>query len=149
MIQLRYYSPSDFETLHSLLKLNIPAYFAPEELFDFEKYLNSDIEDYFVATTKGEIVGCGGINYNHAQKSTFISWDIIHPDWQGKGVGSQLLQHRLNLIKKQFPHYQIIVRTSQLVYPFYEKHGFKLLEKHPNYWAEGYDMYYMKYLIGQ
>jgi ribosomal-protein-alanine N-acetyltransferase len=40
---------------------------------------------------------------------------------------------------------KIIVRTSQITFPFYQKQGFRLKEKIDNYWAEGFDLYYMEY----
>ncbi|EMR01507.1 hypothetical protein ADICEAN_03364 [Cesiribacter andamanensis AMV16] len=38
----------------------------------------------------------------------------------------------------------IVVRTSQLVYRFYEKGGFTLKEVVQEYWAPGFDLYYME-----
>jgi ribosomal protein S18 acetylase RimI-like enzyme len=48
---------------------------------------------------------------------------------------------------KTFPSVQtIMVRTTQLVYRFYEKAGFKLVEQQKDYWAEGLDLYRMEYI---
>lgn len=144
---IRPYGLDDFESLLKLLLLNIPEYFSPVEYPDFQKYLEELIEDYFVVVMSGTIVGCGGINYKVEERIAMISWDIVHPDYQGKGIGHRLLRHRIDLIKKQYPKFEIIVRTSQLAYQFYEKNGFKLLEKHKDYWPEGFDMYKMTYLL--
>lgn len=144
-IFIRAYNVKNYNTLCDLLNLNIPKYFAVEEYLDFKKYLNEEVEDYFVVETDHVIVGCGGINYNKIENTAMISWDIIHPEYQGIGIGGSLLKHRINFIKQNYASYKIMVRTSQLAYKFYEKQGFKLLEKHKDFWAEGFDMYKMEY----
>ena len=74
-----------------------------------------------------------------------ISWDILHPEYQGKSLGSQLLKHRIGKLKSIDSIQKIIVRTSQLAYKFYEKQGFVLNEIKKDYWAKGFDMYSMEY----
>jgi ribosomal protein S18 acetylase RimI-like enzyme len=39
---------------------------------------------------------------------------------------------------------QIIVRTTQLAYPFYEKLGFELERIESKFWSENFDLYQMK-----
>ena len=73
-----------------------------------------------------------------------ISWDIIHPDYQGKSLGRKLLMYRIEVLSYSGIK-KIIVRTSQLAYKFYEKQGFTLNEIKRNYWADGFDMYSMQY----
>ena len=74
-----------------------------------------------------------------------ISWDIIHPAYQGKSLGAKLLKYRLEKLRSISSIEKITVRTSQLVYKFYEKQGFVLLEVRKDYWADGFDMYKMEY----
>lgn len=143
---IRDYQAVDYDQLCELFKFNIPAYFAVEEYQDFEKYLREEIEHYFVVEMDAIIVGCGGINYMRDAAVAMISWDIVHPEYQGRGIGSCILNYRIAFIKHHYPTYMIIVRTSQLVYPFYEKQGFKLLEKHKDFWAKGFDMYKMEFI---
>jgi len=145
-IHIRSFNNEDSEELYKLLELNIPKYFAETELEDFKDYLANKVEDYFIVNADDKIIGCGGINYDRENNAVNISWDVIHPSFQGKGIGKMLLQHRLEHIKKNSPELQIVVRTSQIVYPFYEKNDFKLMEKHKDFWAKGYDMYKMIYL---
>lgn len=38
----------------------------------------------------------------------------------------------------------IVVRTTQLVYGFYEKRSFKLEKVEKDYWAKNYDFYQMQ-----
>lgn len=131
--------------LINLLRFNTPKYFAPEEEKDFIHYLENEIEDYFVVEYENEIIGAGGINYKKEHNLGVISWDFIHPDHQGKGIGKTLLNYRLKILTSNDEIKNIIVRTTQFVYPFYEKNGFTLKETKPNFWAEGFDLYYMEF----
>ncbi len=94
------------------------------------------------------IVGCGGINFADEGKTGVISWDIVHPQHQGKGLGSMLLRHRLELLQAENQVDRIIVRTSQLTHRFYAKHGFVLKATKENYWGEGLDLYAMEFESG-
>lgn len=142
-IIIRNYIYSDKKELLQILSLNIPKYFAEEEIGDFEIYLEKYIEDFFVIEHNKMLIGCGGINYKNDKSMGVISWDIIKPEYQGKSIGKKLLEYRLELIHSQKSINKIIVRTSKQAYKFYEKCGFKLLEIKENYWAEGFDLYYM------
>jgi len=142
---IREYRETDEQAVVELLRLNTPRYFAPEEEKELVHYLHHEIDQYFVLELEGSIVGCGGINFTEDGTTGRISWDILHPSHQGKGLGRRLLQHRVKKLK-DLPQIQIIsVRTSQLVYPFYEKNGFVLVEVVTDYWAPGFDLYRMIY----
>ncbi|MBC5992076.1 GNAT family N-acetyltransferase [Pontibacter cellulosilyticus] len=141
---IRPYLPEDKAQLVALLQLNIPQYFAETEEADFVEYLDKHLEDYFVFEDENKILGAGGINYFYDTNLTRISWDIVHPEHQGKGIGRKLLTHRINHIKAIPSIKTIQVRTSQLVYRFYEKMGFDLELVDKDYWAKGFDLYQMK-----
>lgn len=142
-INIRLYHENDKQTLTSLMNSLIPQYFNYNELADFTLYLNNEIESYFIIEENKKIIGCGGINIFLDEKLGKISWDMIHPDEQGKKYGSLLLQYRIDLLKQHPIIENIQVRTSQYAYKFYKKHGFELQQIIPNYWAAGYDLYDM------
>ena len=144
-IVIRPYKSSDKLALLNLIDLNTPKYFALAEKVDFENYLENERELYFVLTFESEIIGCGGINFEEKKTTGIISWDIIHPDYQGKSYGKQLLNHRLDILKQMKSIQRIIVRTSQITYNFYQKQGFQVKEIIRDYWAEGFDLYFMEY----
>ncbi len=144
-ITIREYSPTDKNAVMNLIKLNIPKYFAVEEETDLGRYLDEEVELYYVLLFDGIIVGCGGINFADNMTTGRISWDIIHPAYQGKSLGAKLLKYRLEKLRSISSIEKITVRTSQLVYKFYEKQGFVLLEVRKDYWANGFDMYKMEY----
>jgi [ribosomal protein S18]-alanine N-acetyltransferase len=141
---IRAYHPSDKNQLLALLNLNIPRFFDPAEAADFAEYLENHREDYFVVVQDGVLVGCGGINYFLHESTARLSWDIIHPGYQGKGIGRELTLHRINAIRNKPAIKTIMVRTTQWVYPFYEKMGFELEKTEKDFWAQGLDLYLMK-----
>jgi [ribosomal protein S18]-alanine N-acetyltransferase len=141
---IRPYAVSDKQTLIDILRLNTPAYFAPEEEGEFVNYLENKREDYFVVEEAGQIVGAGGLNYFDNNTLVRISWDLVHPDFQGQGIGKELTLFRVEKARKKGTVRFIQVRTSQLVYSFYEKLGFELEKIEKDYWAPGFDLYQLK-----
>jgi N-acetylglutamate synthase-like GNAT family acetyltransferase len=143
LIQIREYHPNDHDQLIQLMKLNIPHYFDDSELSEFSFYLKEEIEDYFVVEADAKIVGCGGINYEAEQYRAVISWDMIHPSFQGKGIGKALLDHRIARVKSQAHLTELLVRTSQHTWVFYRKSGFELMFVKKDFWAKDIDLYQM------
>lgn len=144
-ITIRAYESKDQQDVIHLIQLNTPEYFAAEEEQDLIFYLENEIEKYFVLLYDNKIVGCGGINFANDKTIGKISWDIFHPEYQGKSLGTMLMKHRIDLLQAMDSIQKITVRTSQLAYKFYEKQGFELLKISENFWAEGIDMYYMEF----
>jgi ribosomal-protein-alanine N-acetyltransferase len=144
-ITIRAYQDEDKDQVLDLLRLNTPLFFAPEEEKGLVYYLDHEIEYYYVLEIDQLIVGCGGFNFSGDVSTGKISWDILHPDYQGQGLGTALLKYRIRQLKTFEALENILVRTSQIVYPFYEKNGFKLVDIKKDYWAKGFDLYHMVY----
>lgn len=141
---IRDYHPSDHTQVIELLKLNTPAYFAPSEEKDLLDFLANHIDRYFVAEANGKIIACGGFNLADDGKIARISWDIVHPESQGIGIGSELTRFRLRKIREIESVETISVRTTQLVYLFYGGFGFETKEVIGDFWADGFDLYRME-----
>lgn len=142
---IRPYTPEDNDKLLEILRLNTPVFFHPKEEEDFVDYLKNHVQYYFVAEDAGMIIGAGGFNTGFDKgKTVRISWDMIHPDSQGKGIGKMLTQFRINQIKQLPLVDKIVVRTTQLAYKFYQKNGFELEKTEKDFWAAGFDLYQMK-----
>lgn len=144
-ITIREYKSIDKSSVMNLIRLNTPEYFAPEEENDFSNYLDNERELYYVLLFNEKIVGCGGINFAENKTIGKISWDILHPEYQGKSLGTRLLEYRIEKLESIKSVQKITVRTSQIAYQFYEKQGFELKEIKKDYWAKGFDMYKMEY----
>ena len=143
---IRPYEKSDKAEVLNLFRLNTPIYFSTEEEDDLIYFLENERELYYVVEINKEIVGCGGYNFSEDKSTGIICWDIIHPKFQGKSIGQSLLNYRITQIKNVPNIRKITVRTSQLVYRFYEKQGFVLLEIVPDYWSKGFHLYRMELL---
>lgn len=140
-MKIQKFQSSDTPRLLELLRLNTPEYFSKSEENDFIYYLENEIEHYFVLLVDDVIMGCGGFNLSEDQQTGKISWDIFHPESQGKGFGTALTNYRIERMKEIENIKKISVRTSQLVYPFYAKFGLDLKEVVKDYWASGFDLY--------
>ncbi|WP_163410812.1 GNAT family N-acetyltransferase [Flavobacterium ajazii] len=145
LITIREYQTNDKGEVVNLIKLNIPKFFAADEEEDLKRYLETERELYYVLLYDKKIVGCGGINFADNKTNGKISWDIFHPAYQGKSLGTKLLKHRIDKLNSIESIQRITVRTSQIAYKFYEKQGFELFEIKKDYWAAGFDMYNMEY----
>ena len=146
-ISIKEYEVKDKDEVIDLIRLNTPKYFAPAEEIDLSNYLDNERELYYVLLYNSEIVGAGGINFEDDRATGIISWDFFHPEYQGKGLGSELLKYRIEILKNIDSIQKITVRTSQVTYKFYEKQGFVLIETIEDYWAEGFDLCRMEYFV--
>lgn len=145
-ISIRPYEAQDKKPLLAILSLLVPTYFAEEEIADLDHYLNLETELYYVAELHGKIVAAAGINFEKEAGIGKLSWDFVHPEEQGKGIGKKMLQHRLDILKQMANIHTISVRTSQLAFQFYKKNGFEIVDIQKDYWAPGFDMYKMLYI---
>lgn len=141
-IIIRAYQASDFDQVIRLFLLNTPQYFCPPEQQDLESFLKDELEYYYVAAEGTDILACGGCNVEG--QTGWLSWYMVHPSHHGRGLGRMLAEHNLKILERNEQVTGIQVRTSQLVYPFYEKLGFELYETKDDYWGKGMHLYKMK-----
>jgi [ribosomal protein S18]-alanine N-acetyltransferase len=140
---IRTFTSSDLRSILAIFDRLSPEFFHPNEKVDLERYLGFEIEDYFVWEENGIILASGGINYFPEIKEARISWDLVCPEYQRKGLGMKLMIYRLNQIQRKGGFQNVVVRTSQMAWRFYEKNGFILKEVQNDFWATGYDLYQM------
>ncbi len=141
---IRDYARHDKDSLLRIIVQHIPQFFHTRERSDFSNYLDQNVEDYFVVTSNNHILGGGGINYFSEFNSARISWDMIDANYPGQGIGRQLLMYRIERVRQFDWINTLFVRTSQFVYRFYAKHGFRTIRIEENFWAFGYHLYEMK-----
>ncbi len=59
MAIIRSYTTTDRDAIIELFLLNTPAFFCEEEQQDLERFLDSEIENFFVVEEDGAVVACG------------------------------------------------------------------------------------------
>jgi len=140
------YHPDDKDTVLNIFRANVPSAFSAKEEADLRNYLSQERDLYYVLQQpSGKIMGAGGINrFVDDEESARLSWDLLHPEYQGKGFGALLVQHRLEELHKDSRIRKVFVRTSQMAAPFYRKMGFQLLSTHKDFWDQGYHMHLME-----
>lgn len=141
--QIIRYTEKRLPEIKNIFFLNVPKYFVEEEWNDFTEYLKLHNTTYFLAKNKNRVIGCGG--YHKSNDTTArLSWDFIHPDFKGKGIGRKIISHCLEEIDKDANIHDIEVWTSQLAYQFYAKFGLKTYHVEEHYWGKDLHLYKMK-----
>lgn len=144
MITLIAYSKENKEQLLEIFKQNIPTYFAIHELEEFSSYLDIMPESYLCIYSNDKLIGGIGYEIRLSGNSGRINWIFLHPTYFGKGAGKKAVLHCLEILSTQKEVKKYLVRTSQLVFPFFEKLGFKTNLIQKDYWAIGLDLYEME-----
>lgn len=144
---IRPYSIADKEQLIALFKLNVPAYFDASELPEFLGYLETMSNTYLIIEHATEVIGGLGYEVRESDESGRINWIFLHPTVFGGGHGKKAVHHCLEILRADARVKKLIVRTSQLVYPFFEKLGYQVVQTQKDYWAPGLDLYLMEQAI--
>jgi putative acetyltransferase len=103
---------------------------APKEIDIQEWSKRQENRITFVAEQEGQIVGFAELEGNG-----HIGCFYSHQDWQGKGVGSRLLEV-LVLEAKRLRLTYLFTEASITARPFFEHHGFVLLQSQ-EVWRRG------------
>jgi ribosomal-protein-alanine N-acetyltransferase len=152
---IRPYSATDKTDCLEAFKSNMPEYFAPAELPDFESWLDQQAEppagdetkskeQYYVAERAGKVIGCGGYYIDLTTQKAIMTWGMVLRSLHRQGIGKQLFEYRIALIKSISPGCIIVLDTSQHAYPFFQKLGFTITKITRDFYAKGIDRYDME-----
>ena len=131
-MNLRPYARADREACLKLFDRHVPGSFAPQERAAFEQFLDQQPSAYFVVEREGTILACGG----HVRER--IRWLIVHREHQGRFLGRWLLLFLLREIGRQ-GHRQSTLATTLEMAGFYERMGYRVIERIPDGYAPSYD----------
>ena len=141
----RPYTDADHAPLLAILRRNIPQAFAEEEVADFTGFLNKLPGPYYMVEQDGKLVGaCGYGVLNDPPDTARICWIFADPNQQSRGFGTFILTAIETELRTLPGITAVDVRTSQVAYRFFEKHGYELTEVRADYWTPGFDLYWMR-----
>lgn len=152
---IRRYEAADRQACIAIFKSNMPQFFAPSELGDFEFWLDGQdagmvvyreamAEHYYVAEQDGSIVACGGFFIPKDSTMANMTWGMVDQWLHRQGIGSRMFRHRLQQIRTLYPGYAVSLDTTQYSYSFFEKEGFRVIKITNDFYAPGMHRYDME-----
>jgi ribosomal protein S18 acetylase RimI-like enzyme len=125
-MQIRSYAAADREMCLKIFRSNVPTYFAAPDEAEFRHFVDRQIGPLWVVADNGVIVACGGVALDHPEAGiATLCWGMVAADRHRHGIGSALLQHRINYVAAEQPATRLLrANTTQLAQSFFERHGF-------------------------
>ena len=139
----REYDLSDRDALVAILRANVPKYFAPSDIPDFEAYLDEhqwDMNRVYLDKDERPI-GCAG-GYLDANGAIGLTWMFFSPGSIGvSGIRSELRRHLSRTARELEPEGNPIqrVNTTPRIGRFLTRFRFKQVSLEPDGFAPGYD----------
>lgn len=139
-MNLRRYTLDDLESCLAIFDRNVPRYFDPSDREEFSAFLRSVPGVYLVGSVQDRgVVACGGWYVREADPVAGLTWGMVDPSLQGKGLGRALLEERLRQIREDGRARVIRLRTTQRVQGFFERAGFMKKETLADGFGPGLD----------
>lgn len=101
---IREYEDSDFAKCCQIYDLNAPGKFPKDSDDVFRKELLANDTLRFVVMLDNDLIGTGGISiaeYTDSLQSAILSFGLIHPEYQSKGIGTALLAYRCSILPRK------------------------------------------------
>jgi ribosomal protein S18 acetylase RimI-like enzyme len=143
----RLYRSTDRSECVAAFTSNSPHYFLPEELIQFERYLDHLPGPYFVVLDGTELVACGGYATGRVAGEADICWTIVHADHQGQGIGNFLLSECVGELLALDGLQTARLETSQHRIRFFQHWGFRVVDTTPNGFGPGLDRVEMRVVL--
>lgn len=94
-------------------------------IHDRDRWLDKIKNQYFILFQEEGLV----LGFASLDQGRYIDLFYVHKDWQGKGIGSQLLRYLETVaLNHSGPHPVLYSDVSKTALPFFQKKGF-LMEK--------------------
>lgn len=137
--QPRTFTLNDKQACLALFDANVPRYFDVAEREGFDAFLTGKPQDYLVLEIEGRVIASGGVTWHQNNTIAGLAWGMVTPELQGTGLGQQLLEARLELVRTRGTGKQVVLSTSQHTAGFYARFGFQNTATIPDGFGSGLD----------
>lgn len=136
----RRYRPEDLAQCIELYAANEPGRF-PTGVIELYRRCLSDQTSYFLVLERdNQIVASGGLSFFMRPDVAVLSFGLVHPEYQGSGIGTALLLARLALLPTHRYAYVVFIFAVEKSVGFYRRFGFRQFrpwvdqhgQKHPS-----------------
>jgi ribosomal protein S18 acetylase RimI-like enzyme len=142
----REYTNAERAACLAIFDSNAERFFSPGDREDFATFLASPPGFFGVLEDdQGAILGCGGIGVRPG--SAVLTWGMVHASRHGQGLGKLLLLSRLRRLVDMPGVEKVVLNTSDETVGFYEKMGFRVLERIPDGYRTGLDRVQMEKVL--
>ncbi len=128
-MDIRTYTEGDRDACLAMFDQHAGTSFSPIERPDYERFLDHERGEYYVCEHEGRVVGAGGYAGDR------LRWLMVSRELQKQGVGRFLA---LWLMRRQAASV-VQIDTTPNVVGFYERLGFRIMDRSPDGFAPGYD----------
>lgn len=130
MYRTRPYALEDRAACLALFDSNTPTYFLLEERAAFEGFLDDLASPYLVIEREGRVVACGGHALEADDRTASLCWGMVDRTLHGQGVGRALTEARIAAALGDPAAVAVLrLETSHLTAGFYERFGFRTVER--------------------
>jgi GNAT superfamily N-acetyltransferase len=123
---IRQFAPEDTAACLDIHTANLSRSLIPSQYgAEFEAQLADPSSLTLVFILDERVVACGSVSYCLRESSAWLSFGMVHPDFQRRGIGSTMLLTRMSLLDVS-PERPCTVYLSATRYSkgFFSKHGF-------------------------
>lgn len=118
--EVRLWKAEDTDTCLEIYRLNAPGRFPAEVEQEFGETLKRNDDSMLVIEHQGCVVACGGTSLTGTCAT--LSYGLIHPEFQGRGIGRLLLLSRL--ARLHGPPMIVLIYAVEASIGYYERYGF-------------------------
>jgi len=121
----RRFEAGDLPSCVELYALNERGRFPDGIMEQYRNSLAAQKSYYLVCEKDGRIVASGGVSYWIREDMAVLCFGLVHPDFQGRGIGTALLLARLALLNPSRATYRVLIFGVERAIKFYRRCGFQ------------------------